>query len=115
MILYLFFTGSEKNEYQIGCELIQLVRELIGPIAAFRLSAAVIALPRTRSGKTTRKSIADLARNKKIKVTLFINVKILDLKIVAYVQKNFTCLFYLHMVNNRCFSSYSISLFVIYF
>lgn len=59
---------SEKSEYQIGCELTQSVRELIGPIAAFRLSAAVSALPRTRSGKTTRKSIADLARNKMIKI-----------------------------------------------
>ena len=45
-----------------------MVRELIGPLAAFRLSAAVRGLPRTRSGKTSRKSIADLARNKFVKV-----------------------------------------------
>jgi propionyl-CoA synthetase len=45
-----------------------MVRELIGPIAAFHVAAAVTGLPRTRSGKTARKSIADLARNKFVKV-----------------------------------------------
>lgn len=44
------------------------MRELIGPIAAFRLAVAVTGLPRTRSGKTCRKSIADLAKNKLVKV-----------------------------------------------
>lgn len=52
----------------ISRDLIAMVRELIGPIASFRLSAAVKALPRTRSGKTCRKSMADLARNKTVKV-----------------------------------------------
>lgn len=45
-----------------------MVRELVGPIAAFRMAAAVRGLPRTRSGKTCRKSISDLARNKQIRV-----------------------------------------------
>lgn len=45
-----------------------MVRDLIGPIAAFRLATPVSALPRTRSGKIARKSIADLARNKLVKV-----------------------------------------------
>lgn len=45
-----------------------MIRELIGPLATFKLSAAVRGLPRTRSGKTARKSIADLARNKLVKV-----------------------------------------------
>lgn len=45
-----------------------MVRELIGPIASFRLAVSVRGLPRTRSGKTCRKSIADLARDKQIKV-----------------------------------------------
>ena len=47
-----------------------MVRELIGPVAAFRLVAAVHALPRTRSGKMARKSISDLARGKKVIVSL---------------------------------------------
>jgi propionyl-CoA synthetase len=51
-------------------ELIKMVRELIGPIAAFHVAAAVTGLPRTRSGKIARKSIADLARNKSVKVRI---------------------------------------------
>ena len=47
-----------------------MVRELIGPIASFRIAAAVRGLPRTRSGKTARKSIAELARNKFVKVVI---------------------------------------------
>lgn len=60
--------GAQKKESEISRELVSMIRELIGPIAAFRLSAAVRGLPRTRSGKTSRKSIADLARNKLVKV-----------------------------------------------
>lgn len=48
-----------------------MVREHMGPVAAFRLAVGVKALPTTRSGKICRKSIADLARNKLKKVLLF--------------------------------------------
>lgn len=46
--------------------MVALVRELIGPIAAFKLTAEVLGLPRTRSGKTCRKSIADLAKGSQV-------------------------------------------------
>lgn len=59
-----FFTDSEKSEYDINTELQKLVRDMIGPIAACHLTASIKALPRTRSGKIARKSIAELARNK---------------------------------------------------
>lgn len=45
-----------------------MVRELIGPIASFHKAAAVANLPRTRSGKTLRKSMANLARGKLVKL-----------------------------------------------
>ena len=45
------------------------MRELVGPVAAFKLVGMVPALPKTRSGKTARKSIADLARAKKVMVS----------------------------------------------
>lgn len=48
----------------IAKELVIMIREHVGPVAAFKLAAAVRALPLTRSGKIMRKSIADLARNK---------------------------------------------------
>lgn len=46
----------------------RLVRECVGPVASLKSAAAVKGLPRTRSGKTCRKSIADLAKDKDIKV-----------------------------------------------
>ncbi len=52
----------------INREAVALVRELIGAVAAFRIIGQVKALPRTRSGKTARKSIADLARSKRVMV-----------------------------------------------
>lgn len=53
-----------------------MVRELVGPIAAFRMAAAVKGLPRTRSGKVCRKSISDLSRNKEVRVRcIFFNKK----------------------------------------
>lgn len=61
-------TEATKNEEEINEELVQRVRSLIGPIASFKTAAAVTALPRTRSGKIIRKSIATLARSKLVKV-----------------------------------------------
>ena len=49
-------------------ELVQLVRDDLGAGAAFRLVAQVTSLPRTRSGETARKTIADLADGKKVKI-----------------------------------------------
>ncbi|XP_066998771.2 acyl-CoA synthetase short-chain family member 3, mitochondrial [Anabrus simplex] len=68
LCLYIIKQGARKNESEISRELVVMVRELIGPIAAFRSAAAVRGLPRTRSGKTARKSISDLARNKFVKI-----------------------------------------------
>ena len=58
-----------KSIEEINKEAIQLVRELVGPVAAFRLVGCVASLPKTRSGKIARKSISDLARDKKVAVT----------------------------------------------
>jgi len=57
-----------KDEKEINKELVTLVRNMMGPITSFRAAAAITALPKTRSGKIIRKSIATLARSKQIKV-----------------------------------------------
>ncbi|XP_017781697.1 PREDICTED: acyl-CoA synthetase short-chain family member 3, mitochondrial isoform X2 [Nicrophorus vespilloides] len=79
--LCLFVTkkNAKKSEEIISKDLIQMVRDLIGPIASFRLAVMIRGLPRTRSGKTCRKSISDLARNKTVKVciTFFLNASVL--------------------------------------
>ena len=54
--------GVQRPDEQIVKEVIQLVRERIGPVAAFRTATVVQRLPKTRSGKILRgtmKRIAD--------------------------------------------------------
>lgn len=50
LCLYIMNDTTDKASTKIGVELIKLIREVIGPIASFRLVAQVAALPRTRSG-----------------------------------------------------------------
>ncbi|MCX7631670.1 MAG: propionyl-CoA synthetase, partial [Geminicoccaceae bacterium] len=55
-------SGVERDRQRIADELIALVREQIGPVAAFKKVAIVERLPKTRSGKILRgtmKAIAD--------------------------------------------------------
>lgn len=49
--LYIIKDEIAKTSTKISVELIKIIREVIGPIASFRLVAPVNALPRTRSGK----------------------------------------------------------------
>jgi propionyl-CoA synthetase len=54
--------GVDRTEQEIGGELVRLVREQIGPVAAFKTVLVVERLPKTRSGKILRgtmKCIAD--------------------------------------------------------
>ena len=54
--------GVERPDHEIIQELIQMVREKIGPIASFKTAAIAKRLPKTRSGKILRgtmKKIAD--------------------------------------------------------
>ena len=54
--------GVVRSPADIETEIIALVRERIGPVAAFRLAITVNRLPKTRSGKILRgtmKKIAD--------------------------------------------------------
>jgi propionyl-CoA synthetase len=54
--------GVERSHDEIVEELIQLVRERIGPVASFKVATVVKRLPKTRSGKMLRgtmKRIAD--------------------------------------------------------
>lgn len=63
MCLYVPREGCRKTPAKLSAEIIQKIREIVGPIASFRLVAPVKALPRTRSGKTMRKAMADFAKN----------------------------------------------------
>jgi len=60
--------GVERNNDDIIKEVIQMVRERIGPVAAFKTATVVKRLPKTRSGKILRGTIQKIADNKEYKV-----------------------------------------------
>ncbi|MDA9208525.1 propionyl-CoA synthetase, partial [Octadecabacter sp.] len=58
-------TTSDEDVAQ-GC--IKLVREKIGPVAAFKLCCIVDRLPKTRSGKILRGTMVKIADNEEFKM-----------------------------------------------
>ena len=50
-------SGVDRSESDVAAELVALVRERIGPVAAFKDARVVPRLPKTRSGKILRASI----------------------------------------------------------
>lgn len=66
LCLYIPTANCKKTDAKLSAEIIKLIRDVVGPIAAFRLITRVNNLPRTRSGKTMRKAMADFARNERV-------------------------------------------------
>jgi propionyl-CoA synthetase len=56
--------GVNDDPDDIGRELVAMVRDEVGPVAAFRDVSVVTALPKTRSGKILRKTMRELADGK---------------------------------------------------
>ena len=54
-------SGVERGDDAIEAEVIKLVREQIGPVAAFKLALTVKRLPKTRSGKILRGTMQKIA------------------------------------------------------
>ena len=59
--------GVERDHAEIVAEVIKMVRERIGPVAAFKTATVVKRLPKTRSGKILRGTIQKIADNKEYK------------------------------------------------
>lgn len=53
-------TGVDRDHSEITAECVKLVRERIGPVAAFKLAVVVDRLPKTRSGKILRGTMVKL-------------------------------------------------------
>jgi propionyl-CoA synthetase len=53
--------GVDRAEPEIVAECVKLVRDQIGPVAAFKLACVVDRLPKTRSGKILRGTMAKIA------------------------------------------------------
>jgi propionyl-CoA synthetase len=59
--------GVERDPADIIKEVIQMVRDRIGPVASFKTATVVKRLPKTRSGKILRGTIQKIADNKPYK------------------------------------------------
>ncbi|KAG5895128.1 hypothetical protein JTB14_008563 [Gonioctena quinquepunctata] len=69
LCLFVMKEDALLSDFMISKELVSMVREQVGPVAAFKIAISIRGLPLTRSGKICRKSIADLARNKLKKIS----------------------------------------------
>ena len=60
--------GTDRPEDEVTAECVKLVREKIGPVAAFKLCIVVDRLPKTRSGKILRATMVSIADGKDYKM-----------------------------------------------
>jgi len=60
--------GVKKDNETITKECVQMVRERVGPVAAFKTAIVVKRLPKTRSGKILRGTIRKIADKKEYKM-----------------------------------------------
>jgi propionyl-CoA synthetase len=60
--------GVERDPKDVQAELVALVRERIGPVAAFKDALVVQRLPKTRSGKILRATIRKIANHETVTV-----------------------------------------------
>ncbi|MBV1864113.1 MAG: propionyl-CoA synthetase [Rhodobacteraceae bacterium] len=60
--------GTEKSHADVVAECVKMVRETIGPVAAFKLACVVDRLPKTRSGKILRATMVKIADGEEYKM-----------------------------------------------
>ncbi|MCC5992516.1 MAG: propionyl-CoA synthetase [Rhodobacteraceae bacterium] len=60
--------GTTRDQSEIARECVKLVRDQIGPVAAFKLAVVVDRLPKTRSGKILRGTMVSIADGKEFKM-----------------------------------------------
>ena len=60
--------GAGRDNAEVVQEVVKLVREKIGPVAAFKLAVVVDRLPKTRSGKILRGTMVSIADGKEFKM-----------------------------------------------
>ena len=79
--------GCNRLHKDICEEIIQLVRNEIGPVASFKYIGLVSALPKTRSGKILRSTIRKIADGEKWEMPATIeNPKVFD-EIIEVLNK----------------------------
>ena len=61
-------SGAGRQDADVVAECVKLVREKIGPVAAFKLAVVVDRLPKTRSGKILRATMVKIADSEAFKL-----------------------------------------------
>ena len=61
-------SGVDKDNETISKECVQMVRDKIGPVAAFKVVIVIKRLPKTRSGKILRGTIRKIADGVEYKI-----------------------------------------------
>ncbi len=82
--------GVTKPEEQILTEVVALVRDRIGPVAAFKTATIVNRLPKTRSGKILRGTMQKIADHEDYKMPATID----DPGILEEIEENLTSIGY---------------------
>jgi propionyl-CoA synthetase len=78
--------GSARAHDEVVGELVKLVRERIGPVAAFKLAVVVDRLPKTRSGKILRRTMVSIADGEDYKMPATIDDPAILEEITAALQ-----------------------------
>jgi len=60
--------GVTKDEKEITDECVKMIRDKVGPVAAFKIAIIVKRLPKTRSGKILRGTVRKIADNEPYKI-----------------------------------------------
>ena len=79
--------GIARNAHEVEREAVQLVRDRIGPVAAFKQALVVDRLPKTRSGKILRGTIKKIADGQEWKMPATIDDPAILDEIGAYLQR----------------------------
>jgi len=61
-------SGVKRDPREVVAEVVKMVRDRIGPVAAFKSATVVLRLPKTRSGKILRSTMQKIADNESFKV-----------------------------------------------
>ncbi|MGB5708823.1 MAG: propionyl-CoA synthetase, partial [Arenicellales bacterium] len=84
--------GVDRDDAEIVKESVALVRQKIGPVAAFKLATVVTRLPKTRSGKILRGTMKKIADSTEWKMPATIDDPVIldeitdSLKALGYAQ-----------------------------
>src|SRR3546814_17589563 len=65
---FLVLNAGADGSHDVVGEVVQMVRERIGPVAAFKSAAVVKRLPKTRSGKLLRATLRQIADGTEVRV-----------------------------------------------